>query len=86
MRGTTIGEGGNTTIPSPGRSPKQPLPGIGLQDPLHGRQAYPEFIAFDQGVDFRVIYEIEIDDWQAYGRPQVELGLPYNWKLDKILS
>ena len=39
-----IGEGGDTTIPSPGRSPKQPLPGIGLQDPLHGRQACPEYI------------------------------------------
>ena len=25
-RGTTIGEGGDTTISSPGRSPKQPLP------------------------------------------------------------
>ena len=39
-----IGEGGDTTIPSPGRSPKQLLPGIGLQDPLHGRQACPELI------------------------------------------
>ena len=28
MRGSTIGEGGDTTISSPGRSPKQPLPGI----------------------------------------------------------
>ena len=46
-RGSTIGEGGDTTISSPGRSPKQPLPGIGLHD---GRQACPEFIAFDQGV------------------------------------
>ena len=35
---------------SPGRSPKQSLPRIGLHDPLHGRQACPEFIAFDQGV------------------------------------
>ena len=35
----------------PRRSPKQPLPGIGLHDPLHGRQACPEFVAFDQGVD-----------------------------------
>ena len=26
---TTIGEGGDTTISSPGRSPRQPLPGIG---------------------------------------------------------
>ena len=48
--GSTVGEGGDKTISSPGRSPKQPLSGIGLHDPLHGRQAYPEFIAFDQGV------------------------------------
>ena len=34
------------TIPSPGRSPKQPLPGIRLHDPLHGRQACPEFNSF----------------------------------------
>ena len=50
MRGSTIGKGGDTTISSPGRSPKQPLPGIGLHDPLHGEQACPEFIVFDQGV------------------------------------
>ena len=52
-RGSTIGEGGDTTISSPGRSPKQPLPGMrlhDLHDPLHGRQACREFIAFDQGV------------------------------------
>ena len=49
-RGSMIGEGGDTTISSPGKSPKHPLPGIGLHDPLHGRQACPEFIAFDQGV------------------------------------
>ena len=49
-RGSTIGRGGDTTISSPGRSPKQPLPGMRLHDPLHGRQACPEFIAFDQGV------------------------------------
>ena len=49
-RGSTIGEGGDTTISSPGKSPKQPLPGKELHDPLHGRQACPEFIAFDQGV------------------------------------
>ena len=30
IRGSTIGEGGDTTISSPGRSPKQPLSGIGL--------------------------------------------------------
>ena len=35
----------------PGRSPKQPLPRMRLHDPPHGRQASPEFIAFDQGVD-----------------------------------
>ena len=49
-RGSTIGEGGDTTISSPGRSLKQPLLGIGLNDPLHGGQACPEFIAFDKGV------------------------------------
>ena len=38
------------TIPSPGKSPKQPLPGLGLHDPLHGRQACTEFISFHQGV------------------------------------
>ena len=50
MRTSTIGEGGDTTISSPGRSPKQPLPGIELHNPLHGREACPEFIAFNQGV------------------------------------
>ena len=50
LRGSTIGEGGDTTISSPGRSPKHPLPGMRLHDPLHGRQACPKFIAFDQGV------------------------------------
>ena len=30
--------GGDTTIPFPGRSPKQTLPGIGLHDPRYGRQ------------------------------------------------
>ena len=42
--------GGDTTIPSPGRSRKQPLPGIGLHDHLHGRQACPKFNKFHQGV------------------------------------
>ena len=46
----TIGGGGDTTIPSPGRSPKQPLPGIGLHGPLHGREACPEFNSFHQEV------------------------------------
>ena len=49
-RGPTIGEGGDTTISSPGRSPKQPLPAMRLHDPLHSGQTSPEFIAFDQGV------------------------------------
>ena len=40
----------DTTIPSPGKSPKQPLPGIGLHDPLHGRQACPEFNSSYHGV------------------------------------
>ena len=47
---STIGEGRDTTIPSPWRSPKQPLPGIGLHDPLRGWQACPEFNSFHQGV------------------------------------
>ena len=47
---STIGRGGDTTIPSPGRSLKQPLPGTGLHDRLHGRQACSEFNSFHQGV------------------------------------
>ena len=47
---STNGEGGDTASPSPGRSPKQPLPGIGLHDPLHGRQACPESNSFHQRV------------------------------------
>ena len=39
LGGSTIREGGDTTISSPGRSSKQPLPGMRLHDPLHGRQA-----------------------------------------------
>ena len=42
--------GGDTTIVSSGRSPKQPLPGIGLHDPLHGRQACPKFNSFHEGI------------------------------------
>ena len=48
---STIGGGGDTTILSPRRSPKQPLPGIGLHDPLHCRQACPESKSFNEGVD-----------------------------------
>ena len=47
---STIGRGGDTTIPSPGRSPKHLLPGIGLHAPFHGRQACLEFNSFHQGV------------------------------------
>ena len=43
---STIGGGRDTTIPSPGRSPKQPLSGIGLHVPPHGRQACSEFNSF----------------------------------------
>ena len=50
MSVSTIGGGGDTTISSPEMSPKQPLPGIGLHDPLHGRQACPEFNSFHQRV------------------------------------
>ena len=48
-RGSMIEEGADTTISFPGRSPKQPLPGIGLHDPLHDWQDCPEFIVFDIG-------------------------------------
>ena len=48
--GSTIGEDGDTTISSPGRSPKKSLPGMRLHGLLHGLQACPEIIAFDQGV------------------------------------
>ena len=37
-------------ISSPGRSPKQSLPGIGLHDTLHGRQACPEFTHLTRGL------------------------------------
>ena len=47
---STIGGVGDRTTPSPVWSSKQPLPGIGLHDPLHGRQACPEFTPFHQGV------------------------------------
>ena len=47
---STIGRGRGTTVPSPGRSSKQPLPGIGLHDPLLGRQACAEFNLFHQRV------------------------------------
>ena len=47
---STIGGGGDTTIPSPGMAPKQPLLGIRLHDPRHGRQACPEFSSFHQGL------------------------------------
>ena len=46
---STIGGGGGTTISSPGRSPKEHHPGIGLHDPLHGRQACSEFNSFHKG-------------------------------------
>ena len=50
MSVSTIGGSGDTTIPSPETAPKQPLPGIGLHDPLHGRQACSEFNPFHQVV------------------------------------
>ena len=46
----TIGEDGDITIPSPRRSSKQTLSGIRLHDPLHGRQACPDFNSFHQRV------------------------------------
>ena len=40
---STIRGGGDRTVPSPGRTSKHSLPGIGLHDPLHDRQACTEF-------------------------------------------
>ena len=42
--------GGDWTIPSPGRSPKQPRLGIGLHDPLYGRQALSNSTHFTRGL------------------------------------
>ena len=42
------GRGHDDFVPS--EVAKQPLPGMRLHDPLHGRQPRPKFIAFDQGV------------------------------------
>ena len=47
---STIGGDGGTMILSSGRSSKQPLPEIGLHDPLRGRQACPKFSSFHEGV------------------------------------
>ena len=47
---TIGGGGGDTTFPSPAKFLKQPLPRIGLLDPLHCRQACPDFSSFHQGV------------------------------------
>ena len=44
------GGGDVTTILFPGRSPKQPLPGLGLHDPLHDRKACSELNSLDQEV------------------------------------
>ena len=35
----------------PGEVTKTAPSGMRLHDPLHGRQACPDFVAFDQGVD-----------------------------------
>ena len=43
------GPGEDSTFPSPGKSPKQPFPEIGLQDHLYGRQASPNSTHFTRG-------------------------------------
>ena len=50
MSRSTIGGAGDMTTSSPGWSPKQPLPRVGLNDLLYDRQACPEFNSFHQGV------------------------------------
>ena len=42
--------GGDTTIPSPGRSPKQPFARIAQHDPLPGRRACPNSTHFTRGL------------------------------------
>ena len=46
---STIGGGGDTTIPSPGKSPKQPLPGIGLRHPHMVGKLAPNSTHFTRG-------------------------------------
>ena len=41
---------GGSTVLSPGVLLEEPLPGMGLYDPLHGRQSCPELNIFHQGV------------------------------------
>ena len=66
--------GGDKTNPSPGRSPKQPLPGTGLYDPLYGRQAYPEFNSFHQEVG-QISPREEL--FSCYPRPPLIVELRY---------
>ena len=47
---STIGGGGDTTIPSPGRSPKQPLPGMGLRHPHMVGKLAPNSTHFTTGL------------------------------------
>ena len=51
MSVSKIEGGGDTTISSPGMALKQPLPEIGLHDPLHGRLACPELNLFRHGIN-----------------------------------
>ena len=50
VHNSTIGGSGDTTVPSPRRSPEQPLPGIGRQNPLHRQQACPDLNSSHQAV------------------------------------
>ena len=49
-RGSTIREGEDTTISSPGRSSKQPLPGMRLHDPLIVRKLAPNSSHLTRGL------------------------------------
>ena len=79
---STIETGGDTTIPSPGRSPKQPLPGIGLHNPLYmvGKLA-PSSTHFTRGLVkyvpgrdyFRAVPSIDGDKFATSPtRPNIE--------------
>ena len=47
---STIGGGWGYDDSVPGVVTKQPLPDVGQHDHLHGRQAFPEFNSFYQGL------------------------------------
>ena len=88
MSRSTIGGVGDTTIPSPVWSSKQSLSGIGLHDPLHGRQDCPEFTSFHQGMVkyvpgkgyFRAVPSQNGDEVATFPTPPIVKRLEYTSK------